>query len=86
MYTGLHQVQGLPAGQREHQFNHSKHLYNKTTLYFNTISTTITPYFNTFGLVMKRLLEQALIEWKDSQQRSPLILRGARQVGKTYLH
>jgi predicted AAA+ superfamily ATPase len=34
---------------------------------------------------MKRLLEQALVTWKDSKQRSPLILRGARQVGKTYL-
>ena len=26
-----------------------------------------------------------LIEWKDSKYRKPLILRGARQVGKTYL-
>lgn len=34
---------------------------------------------------MKRRLEQALIEWKTSKQRSPLLLRGARQVGKTYL-
>ncbi len=34
---------------------------------------------------MKRLIEAKLIEWKESKQRSPLILRGARQVGKTYL-
>ncbi len=34
---------------------------------------------------MKRLLEKQLIEWKDSQRRKPLILRGARQVGKTWL-
>ncbi len=34
---------------------------------------------------MKRLLEQQIIEWKDSQRRKPLILRGARQTGKTWL-
>ena len=26
-----------------------------------------------------------LLKWKDSQDRKPLILRGARQVGKTWL-
>ncbi len=34
---------------------------------------------------MKRLLEDALLQWKTSKQRCPLLLRGARQVGKTYL-
>ncbi len=34
---------------------------------------------------MKRLLETQLIDWIDSQRRKPLILRGARQVGKTWL-
>lgn len=34
---------------------------------------------------MKRLLYQELIEWKDSVQRKPLIIQGARQVGKTFL-
>ena len=34
---------------------------------------------------MKRQLENTLIQWKSSKQRSPLLLRGARQVGKTYL-
>lgn len=33
---------------------------------------------------MKRLLESKLLEWKDSTRRKPLIIRGARQVGKTY--
>lgn len=33
---------------------------------------------------MKRLIESALIDWKYSPRRKPLILRGARQVGKTY--
>ena len=35
--------------------------------------------------IMHRLLEKDLLDWKDSEIRYPLILRGARQVGKTYL-
>ncbi len=34
---------------------------------------------------MKRFLMDKLIEWKNSKDRKPLILRGARQVGKTFL-
>lgn len=34
---------------------------------------------------MKRLIFQSLNEWKTSPRRKPLILRGARQVGKTYI-
>jgi predicted AAA+ superfamily ATPase len=34
---------------------------------------------------MKRLLTDRLIEWKSSKHRKPLILHGARQVGKTWL-
>lgn len=34
---------------------------------------------------MKRALEQELHQWKDDPHRYPLLLRGARQVGKTYL-
>ena len=34
---------------------------------------------------MKRFLTDKLIEWKNSKYRKPLILRGARQVGKTYI-
>ena len=33
---------------------------------------------------MKRHIEQKLLEWKNKKRRKPLILRGARQVGKTY--
>ncbi len=33
---------------------------------------------------MKRLIEKQLLEWKESRRRKPLILRGARQVGKTW--
>ena len=34
---------------------------------------------------MKRTLYNDLLEWKNSQHRRPLILEGARQVGKTWL-
>jgi len=34
---------------------------------------------------MKRTITKKLIEWKNSKKRKPLILRGARQVGKTYI-
>ncbi len=33
---------------------------------------------------MKRLIEDKLIEWKNSKLRKPLIVYGARQIGKTY--
>lgn len=33
---------------------------------------------------MKRLIDWHLRTWKDSARRKPLLLRGARQVGKTY--
>ena len=34
---------------------------------------------------MQRLLIKDLIEWKNKKNRQPLILKGARQVGKTWL-
>ncbi len=34
---------------------------------------------------MKRDIYQQLLAWKHSELRKPLILRGARQVGKTYI-
>ena len=34
---------------------------------------------------MKRLAIKELIQWKSSSDRKPLVLHGARQVGKTYL-
>ena len=33
---------------------------------------------------MERKIENKLLEWKNSPYRKPLILQGARQVGKTY--
>ncbi len=34
---------------------------------------------------MKRKLYNSLIEWKNDPDRKPLVLEGARQVGKTWL-
>jgi hypothetical protein len=34
--------------------------------------------------VMKRTIDQILSQWKHSRVRQPLLIRGARQVGKTY--
>jgi len=36
------------------------------------------------GSKMKRLIDAELLAWKDAKFRKPLLLRGARQVGKTY--
>ena len=34
---------------------------------------------------MERLIIQKLLDWKNSKYRKPLILKGVRQVGKTWL-
>lgn len=34
---------------------------------------------------LKRFILEKLIKWKESKYRKPLILKGARQVGKTYI-
>ena len=34
---------------------------------------------------MKRFILEELIKWKNSKYRKPLILKGARQIGKTYI-
>ncbi|MBO5067071.1 MAG: AAA family ATPase, partial [Clostridia bacterium] len=34
---------------------------------------------------MKRFIIEELRKWKNSKRRKPLILRGARQVGKTWI-
>jgi predicted AAA+ superfamily ATPase len=35
-------------------------------------------------IFMKRLAEEQVMGWKDSPRRKPLVIRGARQVGKTW--
>jgi len=50
----------------------------------------ITPYriatsLASGGITMRRTAIEHLVQWKDSPGRKPLVIRGARQVGKTYL-
>lgn len=33
---------------------------------------------------MKRAIDHFLLEWKQRENKKPLLLRGARQVGKTH--
>lgn len=35
--------------------------------------------------MMQRLMMETLLKWKESKERKPLILKGVRQVGKTWL-
>ena len=39
----------------------------------------------TGGLSMDRIALQKLIDWNNNKRKKPLIIWGARQVGKTYL-
>ena len=36
-------------------------------------------------MIIKRNIESELLRWKNAENRKPVILRGARQVGKTYV-
>ena len=42
-------------------------------------------HFLAHNVFMKRKIVTKLLEWKDSTERKPLILQGARQIGKTYI-
>lgn len=42
-------------------------------------------YQNLGGTLMERIALQKLVDWNNSQKKKPLIVWGARQVGKTYL-
>lgn len=54
----------------------------------HTFSSEKVFEINTFSVIlniMKRKLMKQLIEWKTKESRKPLIIWGARQVGKTWL-
>src|SRR5690242_13650731 len=41
--------------------------------------------YDGIGLIfMKREIDKILLQWKTSTSRMPLLIRGARQVGKSY--
>ena len=41
-------------------------------------------FFNQKGVQMKRIIDHFLLQWKHDGGRKPLLIRGARQIGKTY--
>ena len=49
------------------------------------INVTISYIFVQKNVDMKRNILSKLIEWKNKKNRKPLIVNGARQVGKTYI-
>ena len=34
--------------------------------------------------MLKRKIEEKLLQWKNTKERKPLIIKGCRQCGKTY--
>ena len=51
----------------------------------NTLQESVMVHFDIEkGNVMYRKIYEELIKWKNSKYRKPLVLQGARQVGKTY--
>lgn len=53
------------------------------TIYLQKSVYLYTSYFQK-NVIMKRQLWKKLLEWKHKENRKPLIIRGARQVGKTW--
>jgi len=54
----------------------------QTNLDFYTLKPILEK--NLYWRKMKRIIDCFLSEWKDRLDRKPLLLRGARQVGKTH--
>ena len=50
------------------------------------INVTIRQILMQINVDMKRNILSKLIEWKNKKNRKPLIVNGARQVGKTYIY
>jgi len=55
----------------------------KNNPHFNTFLLIFNPHFNTNQQMFKRDILPELSKWKEKAFRKPLVLRGARQVGKT---
>ena len=56
---------------------------HKNVIYF--VISLIFSIFAAKNQYMERFIMQDLIAWKNREDRKPLILLGARQVGKTYI-
>lgn len=58
---------------------------NKKTLYFLQNGRILSVYYFYGGNSVYRIAIEKLYKWKESRYRKPLIIEGARQVGKTWL-
>jgi Archaeal ATPase. len=38
-----------------------------------------------YQIMLKRKIETALVDWKNSKNKKPLVIKGIRQCGKTYI-
>jgi len=79
---------------RESLFIIAYYLSTVLLQYYDVFIFVLSQYFNIFTLVIlqrskmptfTRELSEHLIQWKNNDFRKPLVLRGARQVGKTTL-
>lgn len=52
---------------------------------FRKMCYTISAYLERMVVRLKRNAIQVLVNWKSSDDRKPMVLKGARQVGKTWL-
>jgi len=61
--------------------------FPESPLIFSQILEKVLVFFTIlcYYSLMKRNITSQLLKWKNSKTRSPLIIKGARQVGKTYI-
>ena len=52
---------------------------------FSTTNAVHNLHYKDEGVYMYRIAIEKLLKWKQSKRRKPLIIEGARQVGKTWL-
>lgn len=50
-----------------------------------SITKNVVYYQGKDGVIMFRFAMDNLLQWKEKKKRKPLIIMGARQVGKTWL-
>jgi predicted AAA+ superfamily ATPase len=60
-------------------------LSNETPLDFDQKRRNIALVFDQKANIMFRNIYKTLLNWKSDKARKPLLLRGARQIGKTYI-
>lgn len=59
---------------------------NVCKLYFKTLKNVLYyNYLERLVICLKRNAILELIKWKNSEERKPMVLKGARQVGKTWI-